>query len=456
MAAILFFVVNGLTLRAADPWVIDGTEDWTRARETSENLNLSKGLATPSQKQAAFQSVVKSFDKKRKAKSLTFQQSPAWDNWTPVKNIGPKGTTNAPVFLPVADGDYWFFAAKRGAGRGYHAWRSSDMKSWKHLGKVAWSHWVTTAEYADGKIYLYYDEPNDQDPHLMLGENLDGEIKWTDKGEVLADPTHGSDAGVIRTEDGMFHLIYEDWSPINARQNSWDSPLAGHADSPDGIEGFRPHEHPAPIDRRTKPTGKFGTYRHGFTSKKPLKYEIHKPAQNAYGDYTLIKVGPRFYIFCDYDPHDEKMRVGYWSNDSLNSRFQWGGDIGMGFHPDPTIGFAEGKFYLIVQRAKQDYVSPGPWVEEVEARAGVDVDGDQTIDQWTDWQVVKERYSRKAGFARLVETAPASLDLSSLPAGLGFGFEFRTEDKTNNESQPILDRIEMTFAEPTSPASEMK
>ena len=41
-------------------------------------------------------------------------------------------------------------------------------------------------------------------------------------GRVLADPSHGSDAGVIRDEDG-FHLIYEDCDPINARQNSWDS-----------------------------------------------------------------------------------------------------------------------------------------------------------------------------------------------------------------------------------------
>jgi len=44
----------------------------------------------------------------------------------------------------------------------------------------------------------------------------------------------------IRTQDGSFHLIYEDWSPINAKQHSWDSPPAGHADSQNGIDGFEP------------------------------------------------------------------------------------------------------------------------------------------------------------------------------------------------------------------------
>ena len=430
---------------AGEVWDINSQPEWERATAHSEHLTIAKGLATPEQRQSLFRSVIKQFDGQRRAKSLTLQQSSAWDNWSPVANVGPEGTTNAPVFLPVADGDYWYFAAKKGAGRGYHAWRSSDMQQWKHLGKVAKSHWVTTAEYADGKIYLYYDEPNDQDPHLLLGEPLDGGLIWRDLGKVLADPSHGSDAGVIRTGDGIFHLIYEDWSPINARQNSWDSPLAGHADSPDGINGFKPHEHPAPIDQRTKATGRFGTYKHGFTSKEPLRYEIHEPAQDAYGDYTLIQVGTRYYIFCDYDPHDEEMRVGYWWNDSLDSRFSWGGDIGMGFHPDPTIGFAEGQFYLIVQRAKEDFVSPGPWVDKVEARVGVDQQGDGRIDQWTAWHAVREAYNRRDGFARIVDVVPAAMDLSQLPAGQGFCFEIRTDDTTANKAQPILDRVMMAF-----------
>jgi len=298
-AAVLLLAATTAAAVEADQWVVDTAQQWNEAHQESEGLEFSDGMATPIDGKAVFRSMLKTFDQKRRAKSLTFQQSPAWDNWTPIENIGPQGTSNAPVFLPIAEGDYWYFAAKRG-DRGYHAWRSKEMKTWKHLGQVAKSHWVTTAEYADGKIYLYYDEPNDQDPHLIIGENLD-------------------------------------------------------------------------------------------------------------------------------------------------RQFDWGGHIGSGFHPDPTIGFAQGKFYLIVQRAKQDYLSPGPWVDTVEARAGVDEDGDGQIDQWTKWQKVSETYARKPGFARIVETTPAALDLSSLPAGRGFRFEFRTEDATENKSLPILDRVTLTL-----------
>lgn len=428
-----------------DDWVIDTAEQWEQAIQQSEGLKLSEGLATPTQEKAQLKSKLKKFQQKRQAKSITFTQSAAWDNWTPVPSVGPQGTRNAPVFLPVAPGDYWYFAEKQGGPRGYHAWHSTDMKNWTHHGRVTKSRWMTTAEYADGKFYLYYDEPNDEDPHLVIAEDIKAG-KLQDLGKVLADPSHGSDAGVIRTGDGVFHLFYEDWRPINARKHSWDSPLAGHADSPDGIHGFEPGEHPAPIDKRTQPTGKFATYPHP-ASKKPYPYEIHEGPQDAFGDYTAIGVGKRFYLFCDYDPHDAPMRVGYWSSDSITAPFQWGGDIGSGFHPDPTIGFAEGKFYLIVQRAKQDYVSPGPWVESVEARVGVDTNGDGQIDQWTDWRVVQEKYQQKKGFARLVETTPAAINLSELPAGLGFRFEVRLEDRTENKSKPILDQVHFAFEE---------
>ncbi|MFT5124553.1 MAG: hypothetical protein ACI97B_003188, partial [Verrucomicrobiales bacterium] len=119
------------------------------------------------------------------------------------------------------------------------------------------------------------------------------------------------------------------------------------------------------------------------------------------------------------------------------------GKIGRG-HPDPDIGFAEGKFYLITQ-FNQDFVSPGPWVEEVKARAGVDTDNDGKIDQWTDWQAVNESYAYTPGFAKIVEKTPASIDLSSLPAGFGFQFEFTMKDTTENESKPIVDKVTIAF-----------
>jgi hypothetical protein len=57
---------------------------------------------------------------------------------------------------------------------GYHAWQSKDMVHWVHHGSVTEkaSRWVTTAEQVDGRTYIYYDFPNDQDPHLYIDEDL--------------------------------------------------------------------------------------------------------------------------------------------------------------------------------------------------------------------------------------------------------------------------------------------
>lgn len=428
-----------------EAWIVDSEAEWKEAEASSVGLVFAGGLAEPEEGTAYFESVLKSYDSKRRAESVTFKQSPAWDNWIPIPSVAPEGSHDAPVFVAVGDKDYWYLACK-GKPDGYHAWHSTDMKSWEHCGPVTegGDRWVTSAEYVDGKFYVYYDNPNDEDPHLVIDSDLYDGKAGKRMGEVFADPSHGSDAGIFRAEDGSFHLIYEDWSPLNAREHSWDSPLAGHSDSPDGIHGFEPHEYTPPIDERSRPTDKFGTYVHG-TTRDEYRYRIHEGPQNAYGDYTVIQVGPQYYIFCDYDPHNEPMRVGYWTSDSLYKQFDWGGDVGMDFHPDPTIGFAEGKFYLIVQRHKNDFVSPGPWVQSVQARVGVDTDGDGEIDKRTQWQEVKERYSHKKGFVRIVEAEPARIDLSSLPRGFGFKFEFRMSDATENKSRPVMDSVTLRF-----------
>ena len=427
---------------ADDPWVVDSQEQWEQAKNKVEHLTLADGNAKPAADHSRFLSSVKKFQTKRRAGQVVFTQSPEWNNWRAVPNVGPADTSNAPVFLPVGDKDYWYFAAKKGS-RGYHAWHSTDMKTWTHHGQVSKSHWVTTAEYADGKFYIYFDQPNDEDPHLIIDDDLtDGDLKNEMIGKVFADPSHGSDAGILRDDDGTFHLFYEDWDPINARKHSWDSPLGGHAESADGIHGFKPHEYPAPIDERTKATGKFAEYKHPAGT---YKYQIHEPDQNAYGDYTLIKVGGQYYVFCDFDPVGRAMRVGCWTSDSIKKQFQWSSEIGSGFHPDPTVGFAEGKFYLLVQRNGEDFVSTGPWNEGVQARAGVDIDGDGNMDQWTDWQVVRETYTRKPGFARVIQKSPASIDLSKLPAGVGFQFEYKTEPVKDSKTRPVMDRVVLEF-----------
>ena len=75
--------------------------------------------------------------------------------------------------------------------------------------------------------------------------------------------------------------------------------------------------------------------------------------------------------------------------------------------------FAEGQFYLATQ-TRSDYISPGPWVDGVEVRVGVDTDGDKVVDEWTEWHSVKESYELVPGFSKQVSKTPAQLGLSVL------------------------------------------
>ncbi len=487
--AATFFLALG-SFAGAQDWSVDSHSEWTAALKKQENITLKDGMAFPSAKTATFLSKVKRFSKKRSAKLICFEQSPVWQNWQPIANVGPSNLGDAPVLLCIGPKNYWMFGRyggrrkkkfqskptalkgfdvplrttpfpnqfdapgglKRGKG-GYHAWQSRDMVHWVHHGPVTegFSRWVTTAEYVNGKAYIYYDYPNDQDPHLYIDSDLTDGKPGENKGIAFEDPSHGSDCGIIRDLEGRFHVIYEDWSPINASKRSWDSPLAGHAVSEDGIGNFRIL--PPAIDKRTKATGEVGQYKHPHWKQHPKwktnigKYNIHKPEQEAYGDWAPIGVGGRYYLFGDYDPVGRhSMSVGWFTSSSLNSPFTWCDNIGKG-HPDPDIGFAEGKFYLVTQQ-KTDYVSPGPWVEKVETRVGVDSNNDGKIDERTGWKEIKETYTQRKGFARQVDKKVAAMDLGGLPPGHGFQFEFRITDTTPNKSKPIMDRIRLKFEGP--------
>ena len=487
----------GSAASAENLWTIDSQTQWEDSIATKSDLKVDGGMVTPTAKTASIQSKLKVFDGKRLAKSIVISQSPVWQNWEDAGNLGPVNLGDAPVMLSLGPNNYWMFGRYGGAGKkrgtekkaspfkaesatlegfdiplettpfpnqfnapgglkkslgGYHAWQSRDMVNWVHHGPITdkKAKWMTTAEYADGKAYFYFDFPNDQDPHLYVDEDLfDGEL-GEDKGMAYDDPSHGSDCAIIRDLDGKFHLILEDWSPINAKTHAWDSPLAVHAISDDGMEKFKAVA--PPVDERTKPTGKTGTYNHPhWVNENPerfktnvAEYEIHEPEQNAYGDWAAISIGGQYYLFCDFDPAEGKqMSVGRFTSLSIDEPFTWCGDIGKG-HPDPDIMFAEGKFYLATQTSR-DFVSPGPWVENVEVRVGVDTDNDGSIDQWTDWTDVKESYDYTPGFAKQIAKTSARLDLSRLPAGFGFQYEIRIQDTTENESKPILDKIVVAF-----------
>ena len=468
-------------------WIIDTQETWEAQAADTTNIRIKEGLVHPTSSKAIFKSKMKRFNRKHSAQSILFEQSPDWQNWKPVSNAQPSNLQDAPVFLSLGPNNYWIFGrygplkgeesfhaeaaelegfdieltttpdphqfdapgSRAPHKKGYHAWQSRDMVNWVHHGSVTpeFARWVTTAEYADGKAYIYYDYPNDQDPHLYIDEDLTDGKPGRNMGLAFKDPTHGSDCGFIRDLEGKFHVFYEDWSPINASTHAWDSPLAGHAVSDDGISNFKILD--PPVDERTKPTGDTGTYKHPHWLQHPdwdtniAKYAIHKPEQNAFGDWAAIGIGGQYYLFCDFDPAEGHMGVAWFTSESLYKPFRRCGRIGRG-HPDPDIGFAEGRFYLITQM-KNDFVSPGPWVEKVTARVGVDTTNDGEPDAWTDWTEVKETYDYMEGFAKQFSKTPAEIDLNSLPVGYGFCFEFKTSQTTENGVLPVMDKITLNF-----------
>lgn len=485
----LLMIAGLCTMAGAEEWRLDSDEDWRHAARNQEGLDLRDGFAKLNGNEGFYHSKVQRFETKRKVASLTLKQSDAWLNWKPVGKIQPANLVDAPVFLVRGDKDYWLFG-RYGSPRnkqpfegkpatlegfdvpllttpypnqfdapgglkptkgGYHAWQSRDMKSWVHHGPVTegFSKWVTTAEMVDGKAYIYYDFPNDQDPHLYIDEDLTDGKPGKNMGMAFNDPSHGSDCAVIRDLDGRFHVIYEDWTPINARQHSWDSPLAGHAAGRKGYMDFKIME-PA-VDMRTKATGKTATYTHPHWAKEDperyrtnvAEYEVHEPEQDAFGDWAAISIGGQCYLFCDYHPAKQKIRIAWFTSSSMDAPFTFCSEIGSG-HPDPDIGFAEGRFYLLNQTSN-DYVSDGPWIDGVEARVGVDLEGDGTIDRWSDWNRMHESYERIEGFSKQIKRIPASLDASALPAGKGFAFELKLQDVQGNAAKPELDRVTMTF-----------
>ena len=365
-------------------WVIDDAVEWADASASGTAMNLAGGFATPSADSAQFTSVVKSFPIRRRASGVIFQQSPVWDHWIPLGyDVQDSVGSDAPILVPVGPDDYYVLAVSGGA---YHAWHSSDMVNWTARGPVTSGpegRWVTSCEYKDGFFYIYSDFANDHTSHVFRDDDLGDGVPGEYLGPVLEREGSGSDLAAFRDDaDGLFHLIYEDWSPLEARTHAWDSPLAGHTSSADGINGFYAMEHAAPVDQRTSPTGNFAQYRHPFVPFDPI-YEIHTPEQDAYGDWTAIKVGGNYYLFGDFEPVGQSIRTARFVSDSIYGEFELAGSILSKGHPDPTVGFAEGQFYLITQYT--DFRSPGPWVDGVEARAGVDVNGVGVTDTWTGW-----------------------------------------------------------------------
>ena len=73
-------------------------------------LTLIDGAISPKKKAGTFQSNLKKFDQKRSVTSITLNQSPIWQNWNPIGNLGPANLADAPVLLTMGAGqllDVW-------------------------------------------------------------------------------------------------------------------------------------------------------------------------------------------------------------------------------------------------------------------------------------------------------------------------------------------------------------
>jgi len=454
---------------AAEPRVVDTQEEWQKVMADSQAMELADGLLLPQAGEAFVSVTFPTNGKKQALKSVTLRQFPVWDSWKGIPRVVPGGVNDAPVLLAVEPGNYWIVHPK--------VMHSTDMVQWKEIAGMV-RPCTTDAEYHDGKFYLYYDKPNDRDAWVYITDDLSVKNAGQDH-LVLQKPYLGGDAAIFRNEDGLWHMIYENYEP-GEHGGTWDTALAGHSVSPDGIHGFEPDAHVPPIDTRGEPTGKTGLLRLHPTQYTPeekkameaaphekfkkhihIEHDLYDGPKDFYGDYTLIKVGRWYYLFCDYhaDRGDrdkwengkpKSMRVGRWRTDDITKPFVWCGEVGRNVHPDPTIAFAEGRFYLLVQNWEHDpdnpdvdYVSDGPWVDGVEVRAGVDVNNDGKIDEWTPFTRIKETYRQKPGFTKIVDVTPASLDTSSLPAGYAFQIEFKTT--AINGVQPIIEAMEAVF-----------
>ena len=161
------FTTN-VTSDFADEWIIDSADEW--AEGSSSGLTLSDGFAEPSGSAVAtYSSPIHRFDRPQFADKLTLTQTPVWgaDRWEETANVDPPGAGNgAPIFLPIANDDYYFFAQ---SGSSYHAWHSTDMEEWERLDQFTGDGFdrATSAEYKDGTFYLLVDTPNDHTPSMF-------------------------------------------------------------------------------------------------------------------------------------------------------------------------------------------------------------------------------------------------------------------------------------------------
>jgi len=111
----MMFLVNAIA-EADELWIIDSQSEWTAETIARSSLEIKDGLVSPTGEKATLRSKLKTFENKRTARSIVFEQSPIWQNWEPVSNIGPSNLRDAPVMLCLGPNNYWMFG-RYGSGR---------------------------------------------------------------------------------------------------------------------------------------------------------------------------------------------------------------------------------------------------------------------------------------------------------------------------------------------------
>ena len=114
----LFISTSAITIAAAnEPWVIDSQAQWQQSISAKLGLELNDGVACPTGEKATLRSTLRRFKKrKHSAESIVFEQSPVWQNWQPIENLGPVNLSDAPVMLSLGPDNYWMFG-RCGSGR---------------------------------------------------------------------------------------------------------------------------------------------------------------------------------------------------------------------------------------------------------------------------------------------------------------------------------------------------
>lgn len=118
LAAILLTLIalsscSGPEVTGDAEWKLDGEV----SVESSEGIAFENDAAAPAGETATLLTKTQSFGAKRTAKTLTITQSPLWQNWNPIENIGPSNLQDAPVLLTKGPGDTGSSAATAAASR---------------------------------------------------------------------------------------------------------------------------------------------------------------------------------------------------------------------------------------------------------------------------------------------------------------------------------------------------